>query len=509
LVAVLGIASIGVPATAGAAPSGATLTLTGSGHHVHNGSDGESDVNVCADDVAPGFAHCLARFRTHGSRAHASLGNNGAYDPAYLESAYNAPSATKGIGETVAIVDAYDNPTAESDLAGYRSHFGLPACTTANGCFKKVNQSGETTNLPGANAGWALESALDLDMVSAMCPNCHIVLVEGKTNSSSNLLAAEATAISMADVVSNSWGSRESSDEASADSVFDHAHKAITFSSGDDGYGAEWPASSNKVVAVGGTTLDQTTNKGTRNATETVWNGAGSGCSKYESKPSWQHDSGCDFRTVADVSAVADPNTGVWVHFTYTGGEWGVVGGTSAASPIIAGMYALGGNPNTSPAYSLYANPGALNDITSGANGNCGSYLCKGVVGYDGPTGLGTPNGIAAFTGGGTAPPPPAGDFTITSSTTSKSVKHGRRASFRLTIARETGFTGAVSLAVSGIGPKDVATFNLNPIGATATQTNLNVKTASTDAVGTTLTLHVTATSGTLSHTLTLTIKIT
>ncbi len=509
LFAALIVAAVARPNIAGAAPARPTLTLHGRGHHVHNGAAGESDVNVCSDDVAPGFAHCLARVRTHASRIHAGLGNNGGYDPSYLQSAYNAPSATHGAGRTVAIVDAFDNPTAEADLADYRAHFGLPACTTANGCFRKVNQNGQAANYPSVDAGWALESALDLDMVSAICPRCHIVLVEANNNRSANLLAAEQTAIAMADVVSNSWGGREASSEPAADTIFDHAGKPVTFSSGDDGYAVEWPAASNQVVAVGGTTLRQATNSGTRYATETAWAGAGSGCSRYEPKPAWQHDAACGSRSVADVSAVADPETGVWVRFTSTGGEWGIVGGTSAASPIVAGMYALAGAPSASPAASLYANANALNDITSGANGSCGNfYLCKAGVGYDGPTGMGTPNGIRAFTGSGPTLPP-AGDFTIAANATSRSVKHGRKASFRLTVTRTNGFTGAISLTVTGAGPKDSATFSTTPIGPTKQTSSLDVRTSASDAVGSRITLHVTATSGALSHALTLTITVT
>ena len=323
------------------------------------------------------------------------------YGPADLRDAYALPDSG-GDGATVAVVDAYDDPDAESDLAQYRSTCGLPACTTANGCFRKVGQDG-TSTLPRADAGWAEEISLDLDMVSAICPSCHILLVEARSSSMSSLGTAVNTAVSLgAKYVSNSWGGSESSSDPSYDSAyFDHPGVAITASSGDAGYGVEYPAASRYVTAVGGTSLRQ--DSSARGWSETVWNGAGSGCSAYDAKPSWQTDPGCSRRTVADVSAVADPSTGVAVYDTYgsdTG--WEVFGGTSASAPIIASVYALAGTPSSgsSPASFPYARTDALNDVTSGSNGSCGgSYLCTGEPGYDGPSGLGTPSGTAAFAG--------------------------------------------------------------------------------------------------------------
>jgi subtilase family serine protease len=319
------------------------------------------------------------------------------FNPSDLQSAYKLSTAG-GSGQTVAIVDAYDDPKAESDLAVYRSQFGLSACTTANGCFKKVNQSGGTS-YPSANTGWAEEISLDLDMVSAICPNCHILLVEASSTSFANLGTAVNTAVRLgATTVSNSYGGSESSSESSYASYYKHSGVVITASSGDDGYGVEVPAAYNTVVAVGGTSLSKSSS--TRGWTETAWSGAGSGCSDYISKPSWQTDTGCSKRTVADVSAVADPNTGVSVYDTQGNvGGWLVFGGTSVSSPIIASVYALAGNASSiNAASSLYSNTGSLFDVTSGSNGSCStSYLCTAKTGYDGPTGLGTPNGTGAF----------------------------------------------------------------------------------------------------------------
>ena len=317
------------------------------------------------------------------------------YGPADLQSAYALPSATAGAGQTVAIVDAFDDPTAEQDLAQYRSFYGLPPCTTANGCFRKVNENGGTLPMPPPSADWSLEISLDLDMVSAVCPNCKILLVESNTNLDSDLYTAEDTAARLgANTVSNSWGGSEYSGQTADDAHFNHPGVAITASSGDSGYGVSYPAASRYLTAVGGTSL--TRGGGTRGWTESAWSGAGSGCSAYDAKPSWQTDTGCSRRTVADVSAVADPNTGVAVMYA---GLWWTVGGTSASSPIIASVYALAGNASTVNAGSYpYSHTSGLFDVTSGSNGSCSpSYLCHGAAGYDGPTGLGTPNGVSGF----------------------------------------------------------------------------------------------------------------
>jgi subtilase family serine protease len=335
------------------------------------------------------------------------------YGPSDLQSAYGLTSAaaSNGSGETIAIVDAYDDPNAEADLATYRSYYGLSACTTANGCFKKVSQSGSTTSLPSANTGWAEEISLDLDMASAICPKCNILLVEATSATMANLGTAVNRAVTLgAKYVSNSYGGSESSSDTSYDSsYFNHPGVAITVSAGDSGYGAEYPAASKYVTAVGGTALSKATST-TRGWSETVWKtssteGTGSGCSSYDAKPTWQTDTGCTKRTISDVSAVADPATGVSVYDSYgiTAG-WYTFGGTSASAPIIAGVYALAGTPSSSsyPASFPYAKAGtsALNDVTSGNNGSCSSsYLCTAKSGYDGPTGWGTPEGTTAFTG--------------------------------------------------------------------------------------------------------------
>ncbi len=307
------------------------------------------------------------------------------------------PSATAGAGQKVGIVDAYDNPNAESDLGVYRSTYGLPACTTANGCFSKVDQNGGTP-YPRADTGWAKEISLDVDMVSAICPNCRIVLVEATSNSLADLATAEDTAARLgANAISNSYGGSESATETTTDSHYNHPGVAITASSGDNGYGVQYPAASGYVTGVGGTTL--VTSSNSRGWSETAWSGAGSGCSAYEPKPAWQTDPGCSRRTVADVSAVADPNTAVAVYDTWKTSGWLAFGGTSVASPIVASVYALAANTSSINYGSYpYSHTGSLNDVTSGSNGTCGgSYLCTAGPGYDGPTGLGTPDGPGGF----------------------------------------------------------------------------------------------------------------
>ncbi|QZL06944.1 S53 family peptidase [Streptomyces sp. BHT-5-2] len=382
-------------------PTASAATSAARSHsHIHTR-------RLCAHPSTPGEMACNAVARTDlkqqlSLRPHAAPGG---YGPGDLQSAYNLPQSG-GSGQTVAIVDANDDPNAEQDLATYRSQYGLPECSTANGCFQKVDQDGGT-NYPAPDSGWAGEISLDVDMVSAACPQCHILLVEANSANMNDLGAAVNRAVAMgAKFVSNSYGgSEDSSDTNSDEQYFNHPGVAITVSSGDSGYGVEYPAASKYVTAVGGTSLQQ--DSSSRGWSETVWGtsaggeGAGSGCSQYDAKPAWQQDTGCSNRTVADVASVADPATGVAVYDSYQASGWNVYGGTSASSPFIAGVYALAGAPGSSdtPASYPYAHASALNDVTSGANGSCSpSYLCTAGDGYDGPTGLGTPNGTAAFT---------------------------------------------------------------------------------------------------------------
>lgn len=396
------------PATARGAAAGSTVGSTAVGAstaaaaqpYVHH-----QTAHACSTARRAHLMSCLAIRQTDtvqpkafATKAVVAAATPAGYGPANLASAYKL-SSTGGTGATVAIVDAYNDPSAAADLAKYRSQYGLPACTTATGCLRIVNQSGATSPLPTSDAGWAGEESLDLDMVSAVCPKCHIILLEARTASDTDLFAAEDTAVRLgAKYVSNSYGGPEWSGQTSADSHFNHPGVAITASTGDNGTGAIYPATSRYVTAVGGTSLRTAAN--TRGWTETAWSGAGSGCSVYDVKPSWQTvTTGCAKRAEADVSAVADPNTGVAVYQTYGGPGWTVYGGTSASAPIIAATYALAGVPGSAdhPASYPYAHRANLFDVTRGSNGSCGAPLCTAGTGWDGPTGLGTPNGTAAF----------------------------------------------------------------------------------------------------------------
>jgi subtilase family serine protease len=393
-----------------------------------------AQIHACGA-VPAGFARCFAIGLTDPnggpnppatSRVSPSLGSaartasscptgpNAGYTPCQLQDAYVLTSAasTNGAGRTEAIVDAYLDSTAFSDVNTYRAQFGLSALTncatsdTTHHCFWQVGQTGKTSALPTrSNSGWTAEQSLDVDMASAICPNCNILLVEATSNSTANLDAAVSAAASFGHNVvsiSNSWGGSETSSETS-DTTFKHPGIAITASTGDSGYGVEYPASSPYVTAVGGTSLSESSNTWS----ETAWNGAGSGCSAYVAQPLWQNSvstitSVCGKRAVADVSADADPNTGVAVYnsssYQYVKAGWQVWGGTSVASPIIGGVYALAGNTSTinDGSYS-YSHTSSVFDVTSGSNGSCGNDLCTATTGWDGPTGNGTPNGTGAF----------------------------------------------------------------------------------------------------------------
>jgi subtilase family serine protease len=369
--------------------------------------------NIHADDhaVCPGpqndAAACHARIATdaHGNPLVGPAPDPTALRPQDFVSAYNLPSATNGAGQTIAIVDAYDDPTAESDLGVFSAQYGLPPCTTGNGCFKKVNQNGSTNGLPRANGDWALEIALDVETAHGICPNCKILLVEAKNNQFGSLGSGVDTAARLgANVISNSYGGSEFSLETSSsyDGHFNHPGVAITVSSGDNGYGSEYPASSRYVTAVGGTFLQR--DASARGWAETAWSGAGSGCSAYEAAPTWQSGTLCARRAVADVSADADPASGASIYDStpYNGQSgWWRVGGTSLAAPLVGAVYALAQHPLGSidyPVKHAWANRGSLFDIVSGSNGTCTTPTwCTAGAGWDGPTGLGTPNGIGAF----------------------------------------------------------------------------------------------------------------
>lgn len=400
----------------------------------------------------------------------------GSLSPANILSAYSLSGATPPTPQTIALVDAYDDATIEHDLDVFDKQFGLPACTTANGCFRKLNQNGKTSPLPASSGekerGWAQEIATDVEVAHGVCPACQIVLIETNSNSNSSLYAGEQTAAALGvNEISNSWGGQEPNADNAA---FNHPGIVITASSGDAGYldwfseepaqAANYPASSPHVVSVGGTRLTLSAAKTWES--ETVWNdggesngkleGAGAGgggCSGRFAAPAWQlalanwSSVGCTTtRAVADISADGDPYSGVAVYDSTESphGEkgWAAIGGTSVASPIIAAAFALAGGSQgvAYPARLLYENlqqdPASLHDVVSGSNGEClkkfhknsglsgctsaeeaqtctVQAICLAGIGYDGPSGVGTPNGLAAFQpptngGGGTGGEEPA-----------------------------------------------------------------------------------------------------
>jgi hypothetical protein len=461
------------------------------------------------NDAGPRQATCGAQVvsDSSGDPLAAATPFVGAYGPNEFHGGYNLPDNTAaGLPvQTIAIVDAYDDPTAESDLAAFDSYYastGIPACTTANGCFRKVNQNGGTTYPSGSS--WRLEIALDVETAHEICWNCKILLVEANDNNLGNLGIAENTAVALgANEVSNSWSSNEYSGQlADETSYFEHPGVALLFATGDNGFasGTQFPASSQYVTAVGGTTLNIDTND--QWTSETVWNGTGSGCSAYDPKPSWQSDTGCGaFRTTADISADADPNTGAAV---YSNGRWYQVGGTSLATPLIAGVYGLAGNASVNYGSTPYDDPNQtadLHDIVSGNNGACGSpsYLCTAGAGFDGPTGLGTPNGLGAFTAG-----PPAPGFSLGVSPASQSVPSvaGGNAGYTVSLSTVGGYSNSVTLSVTGGLPAG-ATWGFTPTQVTpggTTSSSLWVTVPAGAAAGS-YTFTISGTDGTTTRT--------
>lgn len=348
---------------------------------------------ACPED--PGHVECLALIDSRGAQ-HDTSGYG--WTPQDVQKAYNLPSSTKGSGQLVAIVDSYDNPNVASDLAVYRSHFGLGTAK-----FKKFNQEGQQKNYPQGNVGWGVEIDLDTQMVSAVCPKCTIYLIEAESSAGSDSDAAEAEAVKLgAHIVSNSWICYGYSCTVFPN-YFNKPGVIYTAGSGDEGYNVIGPPMAYSTVdAVGGTVLSYSGS----GYSESVWDGAGSGCTSQAQKPKWQKDPSCTDRTTADVSALASDFA---EYDTYgSGGGWFPVSGTSVATPLIAAVYALAGNAKTQhgPKSLWTLKKGVLKKslhyISTGSNGSCGgSYLCTAGTNqfgtYSGPAGFGTPNGIGAF----------------------------------------------------------------------------------------------------------------
>ncbi|HEX3478508.1 MAG TPA: hypothetical protein VHT91_25980 [Kofleriaceae bacterium] len=390
-----------------------------------------------------GQIRCLAHIQTFGAersrspRAASPLALPAGYGPADLQSAYSIDPTRLATATPplVAITDAFGYPNLEADLATYRQTYGLPACTTASGCLKIVNQQGQTTNLPApppATDDWTIETALDVDMVSAACPLCRILVVQATNDASDaqgvgGLDIAQNTAVSLgATVISDSWGSVEQAGQKAAQALanlettyYKHPGIAIFVASGDFGYDESiqpappppaggYPATSQYTIAVGGTHLVKMAGT-TRGWTESAWGvtvaqgkvdptrgAGGSGCSLSIAKPAYQSASPCAFKATADIAAVGDPATGVAVYNTNgTNGGWTIVGGTSAASPFVAAIFAATGNGSQTSGKFVADNASKMFDVISGTNGTCPAgqeLLCTAKAGWDGPTGFGTPN---------------------------------------------------------------------------------------------------------------------
>jgi hypothetical protein len=413
-------------------------------------------------------ASAFAASRTASPAASPAVTPTG-YGPSQLQSAYSlaAAAAADGSGETVYLVDAYDYPTAQADLNTYRSQYGLPAC--GSGCFSKVNQNGAASPLPPAagSSGWDVEEALDIDMVSAICPLCHITLVEASGATNSALYTAENSAVSLgAKFISNSWGGEEYFGEASdASTYFNHPGVAITVSAG-DAPGPEFPAESEYVTAVGGTTLS--TASTSRGWNETSWSDSGGGCSVDESAPSWQVSAvtGCTKREDNDVSADANPNTGAAIYNSYSEGGWLEVGGTSESSPIIAAVYALAGTPASGsyPAQDIWTHqPSGLYRVGSG---------------YASVPGWGTPDGITAFksgssggTGNTVTVTNPGNKTAIVGTATSLQISATDSASGQTLSYSATGLPAGLSISASGLIAGTPTTAGGYPVTVTAKDT--------------------------------------
>lgn len=350
-------------------------------------------VHACTTHPKAGEVTCfaLAVANASGKRVVSDAPIPAAFTPDDIQAAYNL-TGLKSKGRIVAVVDAYGYSGLEADLKVYRSTYGLPPCTVKNGCLMIRDERGGT-DYPPDNAGWDLEQALDVDMVSAACPDCRILVMQGKAPNLKSLGHAVSHAAKLGAVaISNSYGGGNQRNSH----YYDHPGVAVTASTGDSGYqGGQYPASDTNVIAVGGTSVFK--DGSSRGFNEKAWSGAGSGCSRQNPQPKWQQkvDTTCKFDAMSDVSGAADPsNGGLSIYYN---GHFSQVGGTSESSPLIAAVYGLSGNVDGYPAEYLYQNTKKLYDVTTGTNGSCGAPLCTAGKGWDGPTGLGTPNGIGAF----------------------------------------------------------------------------------------------------------------
>ena len=314
--------------------------------------------------------------------------------PLSMRTNYNLSGQGSG---TIAIIDAYDNPSIETDLAVFNSKYGLSSCTTANGCFEKHKMNSKIA----VNSSWAMEIALDIEWAHAIAPGAKILLVEASSNSGTDLLSAVNYAASRNDVkaISMSWGGSEFTTELNYENNFTSKFGANFFAaSGDSGHITSWPSVSANVISVGGTTLNY--NAAGAIISETAWSGSGGGLSSYIKEPTHQISANIPqskgYRATPDVSYNADPNSGypVYMSTSYLGlTGWFLLGGTSAGAPQWAAISTISGTGfNLGKIYNdaSKVNQKYFKDITTGKNGSCG-YYCNAQSGFDYVTGLGSP----------------------------------------------------------------------------------------------------------------------
>jgi subtilase family serine protease len=379
-----------------------------------------------AQPVRPKVDHITTGTHSHAvshSAVSTGVGEPQSATPLYLQQAYDltALSATQGANETVAVVDAYNDPSVAADLSTFRADSGLPACSTASGCFRVLNEIGTAAPLPANSTAWSVEESLDVDAVSALCPNCKIVLVEANTTDNIDMQnGIQAAVAAGANIVSNSWSAGAATSPFTSN--FTYPGVSILAAAGDAGTApagqSSYPAALPNVTAVGGTSLSPST--GPRGFVESAWDDTGSGCDTYEPAPLWQLQTGCAGRAYNDISADGDPGTGLDVYDNQDGG-WLQVGGSSLAAPLTAAFEAITDVNGTTPQWA-YGDESLLNGVESGSNGSCGiALICNAATGWNGPGGAGSISGDVVQGAPGIGGPDVNGASTYTESVSSTS----------------------------------------------------------------------------------------
>jgi subtilase family serine protease len=425
----------------------------------------------------------------------AGVGEPQSDTPLYLQQAYDltALSATQGANETVAVVDAYNDPSVAADLSSFRADSGLPVCTTASGCFRVLNETGTMAPLPANDAGWSVEESLDVDAVSALCPNCKIVLVEANATDNTDMQEAIQAAVGAgANIVSNSWSAEAMTSPFTSN--LSYPGVSILAAAGDDGTApagqSAYPAALPNITAVGGTSLSPST-AGPRGFVESAWDDTGSGCDTFEPAPPWQSQpqTGCGGRAYNDISADGDPSTGLDVYDSQDGG-WLEVGGSSLAAPLAAAFEAITGVNGTTPQWA-YSDESLLNGVDSGSNGSCGlTLICNAATGWNGPGGIGSISGDVVQGAPGIGGPDVNGATTYTESVSSTGAAleggvypNGETTSYQWQYGKTAAYgsqTAAVTVP-AGTSPVSVT----GALASLAPSTTYHYRLAATNASGT------------------------